>query len=367
MVPYIIVFLLVFACSFFDLIKIKKALLFIGLIIMLGLFEGTRLVGPDFYTYLSFFRITPPVSFLAKEFAKFTAMTLFEPGFLLLTGVFQSLGLSFFSFNLFFAAAFLFLFARNLRHYTVLPFTALLVFTGFVYMTSFSAIRQIMAAAIFFYSLRCLTENHPKKYFWWIIVASLFHISALCLLVFYFTRGRRVKSQYIMLIISALLILMFTGFFHSIASDIIKLIPFFPNKMQMYLNERIPFWGSVSLFWIMTLLICFFFRQRLESIDKNFNLFFNILWIGFAIYIVATGFGGFGRILLFFKLGFVVILPLFVILIKEFYGKVMVILGLGLISALLFFSAIWADTRYSPVNRYLPYKTWLIHDQSALN
>ncbi len=333
---------------------------------MLGLFEGTRLVGPDFHTYLSLFRIIPPVSFLIKEFAKFTALTLFEPGFLLLNGVFQSLGLSFFTFNLFFATAFLFLFARNLRYYTVLPFTALLVFTGFVYMTSFSAIRQILAAAIFFYALRCLIENHPKKYFLWIIVASLFHVSALSLLVFYFVKDRRIKSQYIIVIISALMILMFSGFFHSIASSIIKFIPFFPGKMQMYINESIPFWGSVSLFWIITLIICFFFRERLEGIDKNFNLFFNILWIGFAVYIVATGFGGFGRILLFFKLGFVVILPLFVTLIKEFYGKVLVILGLGVICALLFFSAILADTRYSLVNRYLPYKTWLIHDKSEL-
>ena len=367
MVPYIIVFMLVFAASFLDLINIKKAVLFIGLIIMLALFEGTRLVGPDFYTYLSFFRILPPVGVLLKDLPKFTALTLFEPGFLLLNGAFRSLGLSYFSFNLFFAAAFLFLFAHNLKDYTVLPFTALLVFTGFVYMTSFSAIRQVMAAAIFFYSLRCLIENRPKKYFLWTLVASLFHVSALCLLVFYVIRGRRVKSRYIILILSALIILMFSGFFNSIASNIIKLIPFFPGKMQMYINEHIPFWGSVSLFWIITLIICLFFRQRLESIDKNFNLFFNILWIGFAIYIVATGFGGFGRILLFFKLGFVVILPLFVILIREFYGKVMVILGLGVIAALLFFSAIWADTRYSPVNRYLPYKTWLIHDQSELH
>lgn len=366
MIPYIIVFLIVFAGSFLDLIKIKKAHLFIGLVILLWLFVGTRLVGPDLIAYLSFFKIIPPLGFLLKNIPMFTALTAFEPGYLLSNGAFQSLHLDFFFFMLCFSAVFLFFFTYNLKYYTELPFTALLVFVGFVYMTSFSAIRQIMAAAIFFYSIRFLITKQPKKYFLWILLASSFHVSALCLLIFYFVRNRKIRNSTIIFILSTLMILMFTGFFHSVASKVIELVPFFPGKMQMYLNEYVRFWGSVSIFWIGILIICFIFREQLERADPNFNLFFNILWIGFAIYIIASAFGGFGRILLFFKLAFVVILPLFVTQIQGFYSKCLAIFSLGIIAALLFFSAILADTRYSPVNRYLPYKTWLINDQSEL-
>lgn len=366
MLPYILVFVLIFACSFLDLIRIRKSALFIGLVILLWLFVGTRLVGPDLFTYFSFFKIIPGLGYLLPAIPKFTVLTAFEPGYLLLNGIFHSFHLDFFSFMLFYCAVFLFFFTHNLKYYTDLPFTALLIFTGFIYMSSFSAIRQIMAAAIFFYSLRSLIDGHGGKYLLWILLASLFHVSAIPLMIFYFVRDRKLKNQTIIVILGALMILMFTGFFASVANQFIKLIPFFPAKMQMYLNDQVPFWGSVSIFWIVILIICFFFRQQLESVDKNFNLFFNILWIGFAIYIVATGFGGFGRILLFFKLAFVVILPLFVTLTKGFYSKTLIIFSLGIIAALLFFSAILTDTRYFPVNRYLPYKTWLLNDRSEI-
>jgi len=331
---------------------------------MLTLFVATRLVGPDLYTYESFYKIIPPTPHLLKEFMKFTQMSVFEPAFLLLNGIFKSLDLSFAAFIFLFSSAFMFLFVYKLERYSPTPFCALLVFTGFVYMTSFSAIRQIMASAIFFYGLEYLLKGRRNLFLLFLFLALLFHFSAICLFIFYFIGNKRINTKVILLVFLVLVPLAMSGLMSSGASSLLRLVPVFPGKFERYLNDPMPFWGAVSFFWVIALGICLIFRKRLEMLDERFNLFFNIIWTGLAIYIIATNFGGFGRVLLFFKLGFVVILPLFVIMIREFYGRVLCIIGLGCISALLFFSAILTDTRYFFYNRYLPYKTWLIHEQT---
>jgi transmembrane protein EpsG len=361
MLAYILIFTLIFLASFLDLISIeRKNILFLGLCISLTLFVGTRLVGPDLFTYESFYNIIPPVQYLIKEFGKFTTISVFEPAFLLLNGVFKSFGASFNIFNFIFSVAFMYLFVRNIKHYTLLPFCALMVFTGFVYMTAFSAIRQIMAAAIFFYGLKYLLENKRKKFLLALLLALLFHYSSIVLFLIYFIANKRVKTKSIVLLFLVMVTIVSTGLLYTVASKLLLLIPIFPGKIQLYLSQHMPFWGSVSVFWVITLVLCLLAREKLERIDSRFNLFFNILWIGLAVYIFATTFGGFGRVLLFFKLGFVVVLPLFVVLLKEFYSKVLATLCIGLVCGLLFFSAILVDTRYFYFNRYLPYKTWLL-------
>lgn len=365
MLPYIAIFTITLLCSFLDLASIPRIrILFAGLCVLLTLFVATRLVGPDLYTYESFYKIIPPTPYLLKEFMKYTQMSVFEPAFLLLNGIFKSFNLSFETFIFIFSSAFMFLFIHKLERYTSLPFCALLVFAGFVYMTSFSAIRQIMASAIFFYGLDYLLKGKRQAFLLLLLLALLFHFSAICLFIFYFIGHKRISTRTILIIFLALIPIVVSGALLKVASSLLKLIPIFPGKFERYLNDPMPFWGSVSLFWVITLGICLIYRDKLEMLDKKFNLFFNILWIGLAIYIVATNFGGFGRVLLYFKLGFIVILPLFVVMIKEFYGKVLSIICIGIVSALLYFSAILMDTRYFFYNRYLPYKTWLLHEKN---
>lgn len=221
-----------------------------------------------------------------------------------------------------------------------------------------------MAAAIFFYGLDYLMKGRRNIFLLFLFLSLLFHFSSICLFIFYFIGNKRINTKIILLIFLALVPLAMSGLMSKGAGSLLHLIPVFPGKFERYLNDPMPFWGSVSLFWVITLSVCFIFRRRLEMLDERFNLFFNILWTGLAIYIIATNFGGFGRVLLFFKLGFVVVLPLFAVMIREFYGRVLCIICFGFIGALLFFSAILADTRYFFYNRYLPYKTWLIHEKT---
>jgi len=351
--------------SFLDLAEVPRArMLFVALCTILTIFVATRLVGPDLYTYESFYKIIPPTPYLLKEFLKYTQMSVFEPAFLLLNGIFKSFGLNFSAFIFAFSSAFMFLFTRKLERYSPLPFCALLVFTGFVYMTSFSAIRQIMASAIFFYALEYLLKGRRNIFLLFLLLALLFHFSSICLFLFYFIGNKKISTKIILSVFLVLAPLAMSGLMLKGAGGLLKLAPIFPGKFERYLNDPMPFWGSVSLFWVITLGICLLYRKRLEALDTRFNLFFNIIWVGLAIYIVATNFGGFGRVLLFFKLGFVVVLPLFVVMVREFYGKVLCIICIGVVSALLYFSAILMDTRYFFYNRYLPYKTWLIHEKT---
>jgi len=84
MFPYITIALLLSVISFIDLVQIDqfyKHSLFYFLTIVLALFLGTRMVGPDLWTYESFYNITPGLPGLLREFPKYILLTKFEPLF----------------------------------------------------------------------------------------------------------------------------------------------------------------------------------------------------------------------------------------------------------------------------------------------
>lgn len=363
---YIIVIVLVVFASIWDLIRSEttaiRTIMFYFLFLLLFLFLGTRLVGPDLYTYQSYYKITPPTTYLLQEFQKFSIITLFEPGYLLLNGIARSLNLTFIQFNFLFSFGIVFIFFARLRKYTPFPLMGVLVFMAYGYMTSFSAIRQTFAASIFFFSLYYITNNKPHKYLIGILVASTFHASALILLIFYFLRNRRIDALWIIAILVTLISSGISGVSSMFASKIFSALPFFsPTKVEMYLQDSSSsFFGTVSLIWIATIILCLIFRKKLEQTNENFNLFFNVLWIGLAIFAMAVGFGGFGRVVLYFKVAFVVIFPALIALLPKHSLK---FAGWGVIVAIVvatYFLILIGDAKYVLVSRYLPYESWLL-------
>lgn len=367
MLPYVIIALVIFFFSFLDLVKIRKSIkkiIFIIIVIVLALFLGTRLVGPDLWTYESFYNLTPPLPKLLSEFPKYTILSAFEPLFLLSYGLFVWLGASFHLFNLVFTCIFIFLFTSRLHYYTRNTLIALMVFLAYGYISGFSAIRQVMAASIFFYSWKYLIDGKVWKYTVAIIIATLFHASAIILFIFCFVYEKKFKSLTIIIVLTVLILCIYSHILSSIAAIVMVRIPFIsPAKVALYLDQNGSFLGSVSIFWIFLLVISLICREKLEKIEPNFNFYFNILWIGLVIYAISVGFGGFGRVLMYFKLVYLIILPLFVRLMKEIEAKILAVTIVALISMSLFFAVILTDTRYSIINRYLPYQSWLINSK----
>lgn len=366
MLAYVLITLFIFVCSCLDLIDFStklRSIIFILAAGVLTLFLGTRLVGPDLWTYESMFNAIPPIPELLQKFAIYTAFTKFEPLYLLINGIAKWMGISFNSLLFLFTTAFCLLFFWRLHYYTKYKLIALMVFLAYGYISGFSAIRQVMAAAIFFFSLKYLIIGQNLKYALYIILACFFHTSAFVLLIFCFTKKKRYSSILIVLIITTLVAFVYSGLLSSIARTILIRIPFLSiEKVELYLHGEGSFIGTVSIVWIIILIFSLILRTRLERLDENFNLYLNILWIGLAIYSISVGFGEFGRVLLYFKLVYIILLPLYVDLLKEMFAKFLMTLLIGILSSTFFFAAILTDTQYSVTNRYLPYKSWLFND-----
>lgn len=74
------------------------------------------------------------------------------------------------------------------------PALVYLLFLLIIFPLTLNVVRQGIAISICFYALAFIIEGKPKKYFFWIIMASLFHTTSLFLLPIYFLR-KIIKNQ----------------------------------------------------------------------------------------------------------------------------------------------------------------------------
>lgn len=366
MIPYIVISLMVFASGLADLVDINPKLrlyIYIALCAMLTLFIGTRLVGPDLVTYRVMYNINPGFIPVINAMAKFTAITRFEPLYLLLNAIFRTYDIDFRWFMFLFSTTFCTLFFIAIKRYSYYYLIALTVFLAYGYISGFSAVRQVMAAALFFYSLKYLIRGQRLIYCLFIVLASLFHASAFILIIFAFVGNIYFSTRTIIIICLVAFITVILGIFKSVAGTILSHIGFLSaGKIDLYLSGTGSLLGTVSILWMAILMLCLIYRSKLEQLDPNFNLFFNVFWIGLAIYAVSVGFGEFGRVVMYFKVSYIVILPLFVRIFLNFYEKILSHTAIGLLCLSFFFTAIYTDTQFAVVNRYIPYKSWLIDD-----
>ncbi|WP_288153306.1 EpsG family protein [Phocaeicola sartorii] len=174
MIPYLVLFILfcfVFFIAYIRYIEISKALLFN--FIILALFIGLRdQVGADWPGY--------KLAFDQKY-------EYFEIGYTLVAKFFRHLGCSFnwfLMFMSFITVAPIFLFFRKYQDsICIIPSFFVISFMGLIAISSI--IRQAFAMSVFLYSWIYLEKKDLTRYALCIILASLFHKSALILILLY--------------------------------------------------------------------------------------------------------------------------------------------------------------------------------------
>ena len=98
-----------------------------------------------------------------------------------------------------------FYYIGSLKMSANLSFSILLFFITGTFFDSFNGLRQYIAAAIIFFSYQYLLNNETKKYVVCILVATLFHYSALIMLPLYFVFKQRFSLKKTIIIISMVL------------------------------------------------------------------------------------------------------------------------------------------------------------------
>lgn len=150
----------------------------------------------------------------------------------------------------------------------------------FMYFTSsFNLVRQALAVVIVLYSYKFIFERNWKKFTIIILIAALFHVSALLFLPFYFVfdkenNNKKKYVRYIYIICTILVV-----FFYERMVNILSSIAIF-EEYAMYTNELSAANREAILNFII-LAVILIFRKRLIKYDER-----NELYIFF--YIIST-------------------------------------------------------------------------------
>lgn len=205
--------------------------------IVIVLFCGLRFfVGNDYSGYYyNFQRIsTYNLSFFEQRW---------EPGIYLIIQIFENSKIGYFFF-LFTCSVITYIFIfKALIYENVLQWGIFFTFTLGLLIMANDQVRQAVSLSIFLFSIKYIEQNNFKKYLKWIIVAALFHYSAIALIPIYFLKNVKLNS----FIFSILIIVTYIGFRLGIFYDLI-----------FVLIGKIPYYGELYLA-----------RERFFDIDQT--------------------------------------------------------------------------------------------------
>ena len=297
--PYIFMFSILFL-SIFPVVgrsyKVNKLILletekdFIVLLVF-ALFIGFRgYVYSDCLVYHDFYSTVPSL-FDSKEiihryFSKNSYG--FEPLFLVWSLIFKSISEDYLVWQTLSTLIDLLLINNLFKTYipkqSVFGFLIFFVFYGFI--IEVNLLRNVRAILIFLYSIKWIKNKKFCKYFFSMIVASLFHTSALFYIPLYFVLGKTIKKRTVLLliIVGNIICICKIQWLKSILLIAANFIPGALGQMlKGYLNSDF-YSGTYSLGfgWLernISFFIFYFVFSNTE--DKNERIFYNL----FVLYI----------------------------------------------------------------------------------
>lgn len=229
MAYYIILFVITTILAWFysGNTKVSKSLFF-SFCLSVGLFVGLAdmLGGYDRYIYSEVFQdmhenVTKGVLF-SEEFLYFFGK---EPVYGLINDFIAFFTPNRYIFILVYTLFLYIVYAANFYRYTKNPFFALLIFEGLMFFFTFTYLRQVLAVGVIWLSIPYVAQRNSKKYFLFVILATLIHNSAAYMILLYFIPRRKFDKKYIVLFMLALLIIGVSGitkFIFSISGDFVN-------------------------------------------------------------------------------------------------------------------------------------------------
>lgn len=211
--------------------------------------------------------------------------------------------------------------------------------SGFIIFQT-NGIRQAIAISLIFYSIRYIERNNVWKFILFSILASLFHLSALIMVPFYWLSKIELKKISLILILSGSIIIMFLNL-NEVISFFINLLPdffyknyinyIFSNPSRVNTGIRIIF-ESILFFVIILNLKANIKRNKLK------NILFNLTFYGIILRNIIGKYWGLNRIPFYFLIFQIILIPL---IIKDLsinkYFKILIIIFVLLYYIFMFF------------------------------
>jgi hypothetical protein len=253
---------------------------------------------------------------------------------------------------------------NSLPKYSKNLFLSLLVYFSIVYFVlDMSGIRQCIALNIFLYSIQFIISGKFVRYFMLIIVAALFHTTALILIPFYFILKVNFKS-YILLSVSLAGVLISLLKISWISIVLEKIIGAFfvaaiTGKLYGYGNREDV--RSFGFGFILNIVILLFFVFKRKSFNDQmvFNVFLNMYVVGLFFYYFTWELTEMSsRLRLYFVVSNLALFPFIVELYKPMFKKYAVVMFTVCFS---FFYCRPYILGMREVISYVPYQNYLVY------
>lgn len=262
-----------------------KIATFMGLTIPIAFASIRSYVGTDFGKYVIMYN-----EIVDMSFSDFLKQFNVEPTFYWFTQISNNItGSPLLYFTIMSVATLIFFYLGLLKflpNNIVLGYFVLLML---VFPLTLNIVRQGVAMAIVFYAFSFIIERNFKKYLFWMIIATLFHYSAILLLPIYFLNrfikpeltNRTNQLRIIMLAICTAILI-------PVCLAIVPYVPIF-NKYSTYID--IGSMGSNIQFYIkLVIIILISMLIRLSYKNKNYTL---MLFYALSMLELALLFSGF--------------------------------------------------------------------------
>jgi len=317
--------------------------------------------GTDYFSYQKIFNQTNSIDIFLSS-GQLSEIPV-EPLYALLNSIFKTLGLNLNSmFLLISFATNLILFSSLKKYIGRYVIFALVTYFCFVYFTlDMSGIRQSIAINIFLFAIRYIKSKSFIKYVSLVSIASLFHVSALLCLVFYFILDRTYKAIYLLIfLILGFFIIYLKLEFITILIDSV-LIKIFPStaifKLIIYSNADKPWGFNIKIiFFLFIFIILLYKRKILVKRFIYFNIVFNLLFFYLIIRMFLwESIEISGRTIFYFIFGLILSLPMLMDLIKNKKSKFLYLFFF------LIFNFYQSFEFYFKTNMHNPYQNFIIH------
>lgn len=152
---------------------------------------------------------------------------------------------------------------------------------------SFNGVRQYLAAAILFAGHRYIIDKQLWKYLFVVILASLFHISALSMIILYFVPKKRLKFKQI---ISLLVVIVMSIFLYDFIFEIINSV-FESNRSSTlvvtdYVTNNV---NPLRILVMIAPIILYLFITPKKTLNREDNFYINLLYVNATMYIITAG------------------------------------------------------------------------------
>lgn len=184
-----------------------------------------------------------------------------------------------------------------------------LLFASTYFSIYLNGMRQMMAIAIFIYSIKFIKERNLLKYLLFILIASLFHLSILICIPLYFLYNIKVKPHIVVII--SVIVLFFKSFFYNILTNIFMQTDYSIYKTVFETTKANNIIIIIELFTLIFALL-FYNKNKMLSNQKEYNFFLILKLLAFITSLFNGTIPLIGRIRWIFGFSIIIFIPMII-------------------------------------------------------